>query len=388
MRKKIYTNTFVLFVLGMIGFLCGCGSSDRKKAMREELTVTSVASHNVKVHTDFNASVQGINDVEIRSQVDGIITRIYVDEGASVHKGEPIFRIDERPFLQELNRANANLTTAKAALEKASIEKERTERLAQNNVVSDVQLKTAQAEYNEVLGNLKQAEAAVSSASINLEYTTVTAPADGFVGSFPYKTGSLVSRNAPVPLTKLTSHNIMYVYFSMSEKDFARFNDTYPGNTVDEKIAKVPAVELILQDNSLYPQNGKLDMVAGQFNQETGMIVFRASFTNTDNLLKSGTSGKIRLSFVEENQIVVPQKATFELQDKVFVFVLDNENKVERRLIQIKRSVPNYYILRSGLNEGDKIVLSGIGRLKDGTEITPQFQPSDSLLVNQPLPVL
>jgi RND family efflux transporter, MFP subunit len=383
MKGKIYV---ALSYLVAIGLLYGCGSPGNKQNIPEELTVISVNSRNVKIHTDFNAIIQGINDIEIRPQVDGLLTRIYVDEGAFVHKGDPIFQIDERPFIQELNQAKANLTTAKATLEKAFIEKSRIERLAQNSVISEVQLRTAQAAYNEALGNVQQVEATVSFAAINLEYATITAPEDGFVGNFPYKTGSLASKSNPNPLTKLISNNTMYVYFSMSEKDFSRFNNTYKGNTIEEKIAQVPPIELILSDNNMYFQTGELDVVSGQFDPETGMIVFRASFANMGNILKSGTTGKIRLSFVEENHIVIPQKATFELQDRTFVFVLNNEKKAERRLVHIKRSVPNYYILNSGLDEGNTIILSGIGRLKDGTEITPDYQSFDSLLINQPLP--
>jgi membrane fusion protein (multidrug efflux system) len=381
------TGIYILSSLLFAFSLAGCKTNNGNTQAVDSLPVVPVVVRDVKVYIEYNASIQGENDIEIRPQVDGIITRLYVEEGSYVRKGDKIIQIDERPFTQELNQTNANLSKALAALEKEKIENDRIERLSQNSVVSEIQFKTARAEYNEALSNVKQAEAVVSAASINLGYTTITAPTDGYIGRYQYKTGSLVSRNSLHPLTKLSSTNTVYVYFSMSERDYMKFNESQLGNSLEEKLKNIPSVQLILSSGETYSHEGKMDIVAGQFNRTTGLITFRASFPNDNNTLLSGTMGKVRIASVRNNAVVIPQAATFELQNKVFSFVVVDDNRIERRLVTIEQAVPNYYILSSGLSENEKIILEGINRMVDGTIVNPVVQPFDSLLVKQPLPI-
>ena len=339
---------------------------------------------------DFTASVQGRRDVEIKPQVDGYLTSIEVDEGAYVHKGQPLFIIDRRPFEEQLNNANAALVASRASMENAQINVDKLKPLVENNVVSDVQLKSAQATYNNAHAAVDQSQAAVQSARINLNYTTITAPSDGYVGTIPFKTGSLVTKGMADALTVVSETKDMRVYFSMSEPDFLLFKVKYPGNTIADKVKEMPPVQLVLADNSVYPQPGRVELVEGQFDKNVGAIKFRASFPNAEGMLRSGSTGKVRVPTTLKSVLVIPQDATFELQDKVFVYTVGDSNKIVTRPLTISGRTTNYYFVSDGVKQGDKIVLSSmsttlIGGLRDGMVIQPQMISTDSLLKAKPL---
>lgn len=339
---------------------------------------------------DFTASVQGRRDVEIKPQVDGYLTSIEVDEGAYVHKGQPLFIIDKRPFEEQLNNANAALVASRASMENAQINVDKLKPLVENNVVSDVQLRSAQAIYNNAHAAVDQSQAAVQSARINLNYTTITAPSDGYVGTIPFKTGSLVTKGMADALTVVSETKDMRVYFSMSEPDFLLFKVKYPGNTIADKVKQMPPVQLVLADNSVYPQPGKVELVEGQFDKNVGAIKFRASFPNAEGMLRSGSTGKVRIPTTMKSVLVIPQDATFELQDKVFVYTVGDSNKIVTRPLTISGRSTNYYFVSDGVKQGDKIVLSSmsttlIGGLRDGMVVQPQMISTDSLLKAKPL---
>jgi membrane fusion protein (multidrug efflux system) len=341
-------------------------------------------------YQDFTASVQGKRDVEIRPQVDGYLTGIEVDEGAYVHKGQPLFLIDRRPFEEQLNNANAALLAAQASMENAQINVDKLKPLVENKVVSNVQLRSAEATYNNVKAAADQARAAVESARINLNYSTIAAPSDGYVGDIPYKTGSLVTKIMAGALTVVSETRDMRVYFSMSEPEFLQFKQKYPGSTIADKVKEMPPVQLVLADNSVYPQPGKVELVEGQFDKTVGAIKFRASFPNADGTLRSGNTGKVRIPTLFKSVLVVPQDATFELQGKVFVYTVADSNKILTRPLTISGTTTNYYFVSDGVKQGDKIVLHSMsttlmGGLRDGMVIIPQMVSTDSLLKAKPL---
>ncbi|MCD8742226.1 efflux RND transporter periplasmic adaptor subunit [Mucilaginibacter roseus] len=346
----------------------------------QELPVVAVESKPVTTYSEYTASLEGSRDIEIRPQVDGYLEAIYVDEGAQVHKGQTLFKIDARPFREQLNTAKAMLLSAQASLETASINVSKLTPLVENNVVSDVQLRSAKAAYNAAKANVAQAQAQVESAKINLDYTSVTAPADGYVGSIPFKTGSLVGKVQTEPLTVLSENKAVHAYFTMSEVDFINFKEHYAGNTIEDKIKHLPEVELLLADNNIYPQKGKVELAKGQFDKTNGTISFRATFANNSGLLRSGNTGKIRIPSVTSNSLLVPQEATFELQDKVFVYALTDSNKVVGTPLTVTGTSGHFYLVSKGLKAGDKIVYKGIDRLRDGVQIKPQVLPADSVL--------
>jgi membrane fusion protein (multidrug efflux system) len=337
-----------------------------------------VSRMNATTYQEYPASIAGMDNVEIRPQITGILQQIFVDEGAFVQAGRPLFKIDEAPFRQQLNNASARLHSAQGALTNAELEIEKLTPLVQNKVVSDIQMKTAMAAKEVAVGNVEQANADIASAKINLGYTLIKAPVRGFVGLLPRKRGSVVSPADPTALTDISDVHNVHVYFALSESDFINFKDAYPGKTLAEKIGHLPEVQLVLADDSAYSLKGKIDLINGQFDKNTGAITVRATFHNPEGLLRSGNTGKIRLFLVRKNEIRVPQSATLEMQDKTFVFVLGDSDKVARKPIVINGRTDGYYLVKSGLEAGDKIVLTGFDHLHEGDKIVPTLQKTEA----------
>lgn len=375
---KTHTSWLALLLAAFALSCTTLPGADNSSAPQAVPVVTLKASTET-TYQEYPAAITGLSTVEIRPQVAGILERVYVDEGTFVREGQPLFKIDDRPFTEQLNQANANLQAAEAAVESAKLEVEKMSRLTEQKMLSDFQLKTAQAAHKAALAQLEQAKAQVASARINVGYTTIKAPVSGYIGRLLRKQGSLVSPTDPDALTQLSDVRQLHVYFSLAERDFIRFRDQYTGNSLEEKLANVPPVHLILPDNSVYQSPGKIDMVDGQFDPNTGAITLRATFPNENGLLRAGNTGKIRLGLKHREAILVPQSATVELQDKIFVYALDDSNKVAKQPISIiAKSGPNY-LIRHGLRSGDRIVVKGMDYLQDGQVINPQPLSADSI---------
>jgi membrane fusion protein (multidrug efflux system) len=371
---KSYNTVMALLSFVTLLSLSGCGEPNRMQvaaAPIQTLPVVAINNSSETTYIDYPAAIEGAVDLEIRPQVSGSLDKIYVNEGAQVSKGQILFKINEQPFKEALNNAKASLMAAKAAQSNAQLEIDKLTPLVANKVVSEYQLKSAKATYESALANVEQAKAAVSTANINLGYTLIKAPVSGFVGRLPKKQGSLVSNTDLAPLTLLSDAHEVHIYFSLSEEDFIGFNTNYAGKSMTDRINHLPAVSLVLTDNTVYAQQGKIDMVDGQFDKSTGSISLRATFPNAKGLLRSGNTGKIRLGLVHADALVVPQSATVEMQDKIFVFTVADSNKVRKMPIIISgKSGPNY-LVKEGIKAGDRIVLSGLDRIKEGEVINP-----------------
>lgn len=370
--------------------LYSCGSSAAPGAAMgamppPQLPVVAVVTSPATTFKEYSASLEGRVNVEIRPQVEGILEKIYVDEGAYVKAGQPLFKINDRTYNESLNSAQSSVLAAQANVQRAQVEVDRLIPLVDNKVISEVQLKTARAALDAAKAAEEQAKAGVGNARINVGYTYITAPVSGYIGRIPYKTGSLVGKGEDMPLTVLSEINEMYAYFSMSEPDFITFKQQFAGNTIEEKVRKVPPVELLLADNSVYEQKGRISTVEGQFDRTTGTISFRATFPNAGGMLRTGNTGKVRIPQLLAQVVVVPQEATFEIQDKVFVFVVGDSNKVASKPIGIAGKTATWYFVESGLKPGEKIVFAGTGNLQDGMVIVPQLISADSLLKVKPL---
>jgi membrane fusion protein (multidrug efflux system) len=350
-----------------------------------QLPVVAVTTTAATTYKEYSASLEGKVNVEIRPQVEGYLDKIYVDEGAYVKAGQLLFKINARVYDEQLNNAQSSLLAAQANMTKAQVEIDRLVPLVENKVISDVQLKTARASYDAAKAAAEQAKAVVGNAQINVGYTYIKAPVSGYIGRIPYKAGSLVGKSETQPLTLLSDISEVYAYFSMSEPDFIVFKQQFAGNTIEEKVKKVPGVELMLADNSIYAQKGKISSIDGQFDKTTGTISFRATFPNAGGMLRSGNTGKVRIPQIFAEAMIVPQEATFEVQDKVFVFAVGDSNKVFSKPIGVSGKTANYYFVQSGVKAGEKIVFSGTGNLKDGMVIVPQPISADSLLKVKPL---
>jgi membrane fusion protein (multidrug efflux system) len=386
MRKYLYTGIPILSALIV---LQSCHSSQAGGGYAAppppNLPVITITDRPFTTYREYTASLEGSNDIEIRPQVNGYIEKIFVDEGAFVKKGQPLFKINDQPYQEALNNAIAALAVARANQSAAEIEVNKLEPLVQNNVISPIQLKTAKASYDASTAYVAQANATVGNAKINIGYALIKAPVDGYIGRVHIKIGSLVGTTNQDPLTNISEVKDVRAYFSVSETAFLRFKDEYPGKTLEEKIKNLPPVELILSDNTVYALKGRVEIVAGQFTTGSGAIPFRASFPNPNGVLRSGNTGRVRISVTLPAGPVIPQEATYELQDKMFVFVLGDSNKVVNTSVQVGARAGNYYLVDNGIKAGDKIVFSGVDKLSDGAKIDPEPMSLDSLLKVRPM---
>lgn len=358
-----------------------CQSGKSKSIEKEEqvhvLPVTTIDTATAITVKDYLGSIEGKINVEIRPQVEGILEKIYVDEGDYVEKGQLLFKINEQPYREELNNALANQRVEEAKLKNAALEVERLQPLVDNEVISEVKIKTAQSEYEVAKASLAKAQAAVGSARINQGFTLIKASVSGYIGRIPKRIGNLVSKGDQEPMTVLSDVHEVYVYFAMSESDFLYFNERAKEDTSDLRQAGkdvkklIPQVSLVLADGSEYPEQGVIDAVDGQVSRTTGSISLRATFPNTDNILRSGNTGKIEVKESHHGVILVPQEATTELMDKVFVFVLKEGNVVKKQAITIGGKSGNNYIVKEGLAPGDKIVTAGLNNIDDGSRVSP-----------------
>ncbi len=361
------------FILVIALFLYSCSPSQQPQGATapQATEVITITTGTTTTENEYTASLEGKVNVEIRPQVDGSLTKVFVDEGAYVKAGQPLFKINDLPYLEQYNSAVANLHAAEAAIANAQLEIDKVTPLVESKVVSAVQLKSANTAYQMAVANKEQAKAAVAEAKISLGYTTITAPVSGFIGRLPKKQGSLAGRADVEPLTTLSDVQEIYAYFSLSESDFMRFKAQNSGSTINDKIKGLPPVSLMLADNSVYPVEGRVTMIDGQFDKHTGAITLRASFANHDGLLRSGNTGKIRLSMPHSNAIMVPASATVEMQDKIFVYTVGDSNKVSKQPISVIGKNGPDYLVKDGVKPGDRIVYNGLDHLQDGAIIQP-----------------
>ncbi|MFD2603203.1 efflux RND transporter periplasmic adaptor subunit [Flavobacterium suzhouense] len=371
--KRIIIIVAIVLVAGLAFYgFSGSGEGQVPAPQAVSVPVLTIGQGQAVTYQEYPVTVEGRVNVEIRPQVDGYLDKVFVDEGAFVKAGQPIFKINENRYRELLNNAQGSLNAAEGALMNAKLEVEKMTPLVEGKVVSEYQLKNAKASVKIAEANKRQAEAAVASAKINLGYTLITAPVNGYITRLPKKQGNLVSAADPTPLTLLSDIDEVYAYFSIGEADFIAFKEKYEGNTLSDKLKKLPPVTLVMADNSEYEQKGKIDMVDGQFDRTTGAITLRASFPNAKGLLRSGNTGRVKLGISHANAIVVPQAATAEIQDKVFVYIVDKDNKVTRTPITISGKTGTDYLIKEGLKAGDRIVYKGFETLADGTVVVPE----------------
>ena len=379
----------LLFAIASITtiYMSSCSSVQGNQAPPppQTLPVLAINTTSATTYREFSASLEGKTNVEIRPQVSGYLERIYVEEGGYVSQGQPLFKINDRPYDEQANNAQANVLAAKANLEKAAIEVNRLQPLVENKVISEVQLKAAQAAYDAAKAEVSQAQAAGNNAGINLGYTLLKAPVSGYIGRIPFKVGALVGKGEAQPLTVLSDIKEVYAYFAMSENDLLQFSNQVPGKTIKDKIKNLPPVELQLADRSIYASKGKIELMEGQFDKNIGAITFRATFPNAEGLLRTGNTGKVRIPQINNGLLSVPQTATYEIQDRVFVFAVVDSNKVISRPLHIVGKTTDYYLVDKGVQAGDKIVFAGMDRLQDGAVINPQILSADSVLKVMPL---
>lgn len=359
-----------LMLAAFAAFLFSCGNKNNMKLGDNEYPVVTIGSQNAETQTTYPASIKGIQDVEIRPKVSGFITKLCVQEGQAVKAGQLLFVIDNTTYQAAVHQAQAALNSAKAQLNTSKLTFENSKKLFEKNVIGSYELQTAQNTFENAKAAVAQAQAALASARETLGFCYVKSPANGVIGSLPYKVGALVSASSPDALTTVSDVATVEVYFSVNEKDI--LNMTKNAGGIHAAISDYPAVKLQLADGTMYNQLGKVVKVSGVINQATGAVSMIARFPNPDRLLKSGASGTVIVPKNSSNAIVIPQSVTTEVQNKVFVYIVDNKNKVKYTEITVDpQNDGKNYIVTGGLHIGDRIVTKGLTSLTDTMTIKP-----------------
>ena len=359
--------------LGIFMASCGGDNTATQQQMLPQLATIEVAFSNAENQKEYPALLEGKTDIAIRPQVSGFITKVHVDEGQKVSKGQALFTIDQVQYQAAVDNANAAVISAETAVSTAQMTADTKAQLYTKNIISAYDNQLAQNNLATAKAALAQAKAALTQATKNLSYTVVTAPSAGVVGSIPNREGSLASPSSVEPLTTVSDNSKVYAYFSLTEKDLLEMTDNGT-RSLSEAIKSMPMVDLKLANGTIYPIKGEVATVAGVINTATGAASVRALFDNPSGMLRSGNTGSIVVPVKNENVIIIPQRATFEIQDKKFVFVVDENNTLVSRAITIlpQNDGQNFVVL-SGLAAGEKIVVEGVGTqsVREGVQIQP-----------------
>ncbi len=348
---------------------CGSKSSQMPEA-NKDFAVETVKTTEADLKTSYPATIKGMQDIEIRPKVSGYLTKLLVDEGATVRKGQPLFLIDSEQYQAAVNSAKAQVRVCKANIATQKLTVENKQALFDQKIISSYDLQMAKNTLESYEAQLAAAQASLQSAQDNLRWCTVTSPSDGVVGMIPYRVGSLVSASNAQPLTTVSNISQMYVYFSMTEKQLLGLTREQGG--LSAAISKMPAVSLVLSDGTEYSQSGVVSTVSGVIDSNTGSVQMRATFDNAGHVLRSGGTGSILIPIHQKDAILIPQKATYEIQNKKFVYVVGADNKVQSREIEVLvQNDGQNYVVSNGLKVGERIVIDGVNRLKNDMQINP-----------------
>lgn len=373
MKKRKAIGAFVkgaaYSLTALLAFSCGNSQQGGMPAL--SLAVMTVEPTSQELNSAYPATIKGQQDIEIRARVSGYITKLCVDEGAVVHKGQPLFLIDAVPYQKAVQAAEAAVEVAKANVATTQLTVDSKTELHAQNIISDYDLQTAKNSLASAKAALAQAEAQLASACNDLSYTTITSPSDGVVGTIPFRVGSLVGTTTQEPLTVVSDINKMFVYFSMNEKQLLALTRQKDGS-VNSMIGAMPEVQLQLADGTMYPAKGKIETLSGVIDLSTGAVQMRATFPNAQRLLRSGGTGTVLIPSVLDSALLIPQSATYEVQDKKFVYVLGDSSKVKNTEITVfPLDNGKQYVVTSGLKPGEQVVVEGVATLRDGMPIQP-----------------
>jgi len=386
------TNKLILFSVAAFS-LTACKKEAPKQDGPKPFPVVSVENKNVVGYDTFPASIEGRVNNDVRAKIQGYITQVLVDEGQYVSKGQPLFRLETNILTENaaaskagIGAAESNIAAAQAQVNAANVEVNKLKPLVQKNIISNVQLQTAQANLAQAQAGLQQAIAAKRQAvanykgvEANIDYSVIRAPISGVIGKLPLKVGSLVGPTDQVALTTISDTSEIFAYFSMNEKSYFDFLENSVGANVPEKIKNLPMVELELANGSIYPEKGRIEAITGSLDPTTGTIQFRVSFKNAQKLLSNGNSGTIRFPKRYDNVLVVPESATYEQQGIVYVYKVEKDT-ARNTVVEVIERIDNLALIKSGVKKGEVIIAAGTGNIKPGTAVKPKKVSMDSLV--------
>ncbi|OYD42690.1 efflux RND transporter periplasmic adaptor subunit [Sphingobacterium cellulitidis] len=363
-----------LFAPCVLAATLACNNSQQHQqddVSLEEYPIYTLTPQAATVYTDFPVNLQGVQDIELRSKVSGFIDDIFVDEGQYVNKGQLLFRIFAPEYEEELARSSAAIKSTEAELADAQLLVDRTKPLVDEGIIGKYELESALQNLANKNAQLSQAKAIKNTASANVAYSQIRAPFAGVMGLIPYKTGSLVSSSSIEPLSHLSDISKIHAYFSINEKQFTRFLHEAKNKSLLDYLQQHAEIALILPDGNQFDQKGKIDMIGGQIDPKTGSINLRAVFQNPDGMMRSGNSATLRMYEKVQEAILIPQRATYELQGKKYVYKVDDESVVTSAPISILDKIPSneYFIVSDGLQRGEKIIVEGLANVKEGMKI-------------------
>ncbi len=372
-------NRFKKNLLGLLGLaaaacvVTSCGGDKQQQqvgAAPQQVETMTIALSSTEINATYPATIKGKTDVEIRPQVSGFITRVLVDEGQHVRKGQALFEIDKVQYESAVRSAEALVASAKAQVSTARLTADNKRKLFEKNIISDYEYQTATLSLQSAEASLNQAKAQLVNARKNLSYATVVAPCDGVVGMIPNREGSLASPSSAQALTTVSDNSKVYAYFSFNEKDVLEMTQNGT-RTMQAAINEMPEVKLRLSDGTIYPFTGKVSTVSGVLNATTGTATVRALFDNKNGMLRSGSTGNVLIPQQASNVILIPQQATYEVQDMKYVYVVNDSSIAHARIIKVD-PIDNgkQYVVRDGLKVGEVIVTEGVGvAVREGTAI-------------------
>ncbi|MCM1291012.1 MAG: efflux RND transporter periplasmic adaptor subunit [Prevotella sp.] len=371
MKKTLMLGAGVMAMSAILFASCKKGDQQAQQQGVPELATLTVTEENTTLETAYPATLHGKNDVEIRPQISGFLTKVHVKEGQQVSAGQVLFTIDQVSLQAAVDAAEAAVRVAEANVNVARTQANNDKILLDKNIISPSAYQTSADQLNAAKAQLAQAQAQVVSAKKNLSYSTVTAPASGVVGTIDYKEGALVSPSTL--LTIISNNGEMEAYFSMNEKEVLALTENGK-RTLNEALAALPPVSLMLANGELYGQKGKVISLSGVLNQATGSAEVKASFPNTNGMLRSGSTGQVLIPSLSPSSIIIPQKATYELQDMRFCYVLNDSSKAHAVPVTVTNTNDGqHFIVTSGLKPGDVIVTEGVGiSVKEGMQIKPK----------------
>jgi membrane fusion protein (multidrug efflux system) len=345
----------------MLFAACGSGPVGEKK---EIFKVTTPLLADTVYTNEYVAEINALQNVELRSRIAGFVENVLADEGQAVRQGQTLFVISSRKYRQELQRAEAATKSARAKLKAAEIELENARKLFAKNIIARSELDLAKARIEVEKADVSEAEANEAQASLHLSLTEIKAPFDGVINRIPNKTGSLVEEGTL--LTTISNNKEMFAYFNVSEKDYLDY-------VFSKDDPKSEEVSLVLVNGIPHNHTGKIETVESEFDPSTGNIAFRARFLNPDGILKHGASGKVIVKKQVKDALIIPQKSTFEIQDKLYVFVVSKDNVLEQRNIVPKMRLPHLYLVESGLSHNERILFEGVQQVRAGDKIEPEM---------------